>query len=76
VAELMALVEGLGPLDELAVLHTRALRAAHALMDRLAPLFPRERMVVAEVGTIIGTHVGPNALGVACLTAMGGNSEK
>lgn len=67
VEQLISLVEGLGSLEELAVLHTRAPHAAQELMDRLSGLFPRERMVVAEVGPIIGTHVGPNALGVACV---------
>lgn len=69
VARLISLVEELGPLVELAVLHTRARQDAEALADRLATLFPRERMVIAEIGTVIGTHVGPNGLGVACVTA-------
>lgn len=69
VAWLASLVEGLGPLAELAVLHSRARREAEALADRLAAFLPRERMVIAEVGTVIGTHVGPNSLGVACVTA-------
>ncbi|OQY20742.1 MAG: hypothetical protein B6I34_08485, partial [Anaerolineaceae bacterium 4572_32.1] len=66
---LISLIEELGPLDELAVLHTRAPREAEALADRLATNFPRQRMVIAEVGTIIGTHLGPNGLGAACLMA-------
>jgi DegV family protein with EDD domain len=69
VARLVSLVEELGPLAELAVLHTCAHDAAEALANRLAGPFPRERIVIAEVGTIIGTHVGPNGLGVACLMA-------
>lgn len=69
VAWLVSLVEEIAPLDELAVLHTRALEAARALAERLATFFPRRRMVIAEVGPIIGTHVGPNGLGVACVTA-------
>lgn len=69
VNHLISLIEELGPLDELAVLHTRAPREAEALADRLATNFPRQRMVIAEVGTIIGTHLGPNGLGAACLMA-------
>lgn len=69
VARLVSLVEELGPLAELAVLHSRARQAAEALTDRLAAFFPHERLVIAEVGPIIGTHVGPNGLGVACVTA-------
>jgi len=69
VARLISLVQELGPLTELAVLHTRARREAESLADRLVANYPRERMVVAEVGSIIGTHIGPNGLGVACITA-------
>ena len=69
VARLVSLVEELGPLAELAVLHSRARQAAEALADRLAAFFPRQRMVIAEVGTVIGTHVGPNGLGMACVIA-------
>lgn len=69
VGRLVSLVAKLGPLAELAVLHSRARQAAEPLADRLAAFLPRERMVIAEVGTVIGTHVGPNGLGVACVTA-------
>jgi DegV family protein with EDD domain len=69
VARLVSQVEELGPLAELAVLHSCAQQAAEALADRLAGFFPRERMVIAEVGSVIGAHVGPNGLGVACLVA-------
>ena len=69
VGRLVSLVAELGPLAELAVLHSRARQAAEPLADRLAAFLPRERMVIAEVGTVIGTHVGPNGLGVACVTA-------
>lgn len=69
---LVSLVEELGRLEELAVLHTRALSDAHALAARLAASFPRQRVVIAEVGPIIGTHVGPNGLGVACVTSESG----
>jgi DegV family protein with EDD domain len=65
---LVSLVEGLVPLAELAVLHSRARQAAESLADRLGVFYPRDRMVIAEVGTVIGTHVGPNGLGVACVT--------
>jgi DegV family protein with EDD domain len=64
---LVSLVDGLGPLTHLAVLHSRARQSAESLADRLAVHFPRHRMVIAEVGTVIGTHVGPDGLGVACV---------
>ncbi len=69
VTQLASLVEELSPLAELAVLHSNAPQAAEAFADQLAAFFPRERMIIAEVGTVIGTHVGPNGLGVACVAA-------
>ena len=33
------------------------------LLDRLAPRFPRERIVVTEVSPVIAVHLGPGALG-------------
>jgi len=68
-SQLVSVVEELGPLAELAVLHSRAPEAAEGLSDRLAAVFPRQRMVIAEVTTVLGTHVGPNALGAACVVA-------
>jgi DegV family protein with EDD domain len=69
ISQLLLLVQELGPLAELAVLHSRAQKAAEDFADRLAAVFPRQRMVIAEVATVLGTHVGPNGLGVACVVA-------
>jgi DegV family protein with EDD domain len=34
-------------------------------LDLLAPLYPREEIVVADVGAVIGAHAGPGAMGVS-----------
>jgi len=68
-SRLVSMIEELCPLAELAVLHSRALEAAEGLRDRLAAVFPRQHVVIAEVTTVLGTHVGPNALGAACVVA-------
>ncbi len=70
VRRLVELVAALGPLEELCVLHTDAPDRAAQLAEALAVVFPRERMVLAEAGTIIGTHVGPGGVGVACVLAQ------
>jgi DegV family protein with EDD domain len=63
------LVEG-GPLERLAILHTnaerRAKRLLQGLMERVRRSLPREILLV-NVTTIIGTHVGPNGLGFAAI---------
>lgn len=59
-----------GPLERLAVLHTgadaRAREFLHALMQKASQSVPRDILIV-NVTTVIGTHVGPNGLGFAAV---------
>ena len=59
-----------GPLERLAVLHTgaeaRAREFLHALMQKASQSVPRDILMV-NVTTVIGTHVGPNGLGFAAV---------
>ncbi|HSD84093.1 MAG TPA: DegV family protein [Anaerolineae bacterium] len=61
----------LGPLQSLAVLHTANLETALALADEFAMNIPklREPIIVCEATTAVGTHVGPNGLGIAAIVA-------
>jgi DegV family protein with EDD domain len=65
------LLEG-GPLERLAVLHTgaepRARSFLNQLMQRASQQIPRDILMV-NVTTVIGTHVGPNGLGFAAVRA-------
>jgi len=62
----------LGPLERLAILHTNAENRAHQLLDELmdavSQSIPRDILMV-NVTTVIGTHVGPNGLGFAVVRA-------
>ena len=51
------------------MLHTRALDAAQALADEFQTLYASlsDPITIAEATTAIGTYVGPNGLGVACV---------
>lgn len=69
IQRLIELVAGLGPLEELAVLHSDAPQEARHLAEEISFLYPLERILIAEAGVIIGTHAGPNGLGVACVVA-------
>lgn len=51
-------------IDELAVLHGAA-PDLDTFLDLLAKHFPRERIIVGDVGAVIGTHAGPRTIGVA-----------
>jgi len=69
IERLIELVAELGPLEELAVLHSNAPQEAQRLAEEISFLHSLERILIAEVGVIIGTHAGPNGLGVACVIA-------
>jgi len=59
-----------GPLERLAILHTGAERRAreflNTLMQKASQSVPRDILIV-NVTTVIGTHVGPNGLGFAAI---------
>ena len=61
----------IGPLQSLAVLHTSNYETACALADEFAMTVPnlREPIIVCEATTAVGTHVGPNGLGIAAVVA-------
>lgn len=59
-----------GSLERIAILHTNAEPRARELLDNLmmkaSPSVPRDILMV-NVTTVIGTHVGPNGLGFAAV---------
>jgi DegV family protein with EDD domain len=63
------LLEG-GPLEKLAIMHTgaepRARQFLNELMETSSQSVPRDILMV-NVTTVIGTHVGPNGLGFAAV---------
>ncbi len=65
--QLLALGRGWGPMERLAVLHSAVPEEAADLAQRLKDLSARLPLI-ADVTTVIGTHVGPGSLGLAGLT--------
>ncbi len=64
---LVEIVGDLGPLEEVAVMHANAPATAQQLVEMLAPIYPPDRILIGQVGAILGTHAGPGAVGVACV---------
>ena len=64
---LSEMTKAFGPLAELAVLHASNPAEALNLAAQLSEVFPRDRMVIGEVGAVLGTHAGRGALGVMAL---------
>ena len=56
-------VRDAGPLVTLAVVHGNA-PDVEEMLDLLAPIYPRERIIVSDLGAVIGTHGGPRTMGI------------
>ena len=62
--EELAVGAALGGRADVAVHHLDAATAADALAARLQSALPASRLVVGEVGAVVGAHVGPGMLAV------------
>lgn len=56
-----------GPIQELAVMHAAGLEFATQLRGTFERTLPEVRIPIIETGPVLGTHVGPKAVGVAWL---------
>ena len=69
-ARVVDLLGGLGPLEELALVHTHAPEEAEALGREARYLDPEGALSLsAEVTPVIGTHIGPGAVGFVAIKA-------
>lgn len=68
IAYLVDKVRQAGALEDLAVVHGQA-PDLEEFLDALSQFFDRDRVIVGDVGAVIGTHAGPRALGVAMIKA-------
>lgn len=66
VERLLTLLKDLGPLENLAVLHSNAEDDARKLLEAYGNEIPANPFII-NVTTTIGTHVGPNGLGFAAV---------
>ena len=70
VLRLLDLVRGLGPLEDLALVHTHAREGLGVLRQKAADLFPKESVPFsAEVTPVIGAHIGPGSVGFVAVQA-------
>ncbi len=68
IAHLKALLAKIGPIEQLAVLHSNAENDARRFRDDLLPhLQLRGEAPLVNTTPVIGTHVGPNGLGFAAV---------
>jgi len=62
-------IAAMGPLERLCVLHADAPEDAHRVARSLAPVWPGREIRVVPAGQAVAIHVGPQAVGVACVLA-------
>ena len=62
-AYLIDKVKEQGTVESLAVMHGDA-PDIDEFLDRLSALYPRDDIVVGDIGAVIGTHAGPRTIGV------------
>ena len=64
------IIRELGPATRLSVLHTTAPEEAQALEKRLGDLAPEGEVIAARFGPVVGTYLGPGALGVSLMSSQ------
>jgi len=62
-------VAGLSHIEELAVEHATTPDEADRLVERLGPVFPKERIFKSTISPVLGVHGGPGAMAVTVLEA-------
>jgi len=66
---LVEMAQEWAPLEEMAIMHTNCLEKAESIRNRLRRLLPDGKIWIGEATPAIGTHVGPNGIGVVCVRA-------
>jgi fatty acid-binding protein DegV len=59
---------GAGAIEHVAVTHSEA-SDIDEFLDLIAPDFPREALRIGKIGAVIGTHGGPQRIGVSWIAA-------
>ncbi len=63
-------VHSTAPVEQLAVMHSNCVDCAADLLERIRDMLPNPTgTIVINVTSVIGTHVGPHAVGVAAVVA-------
>ena len=68
---LVTLLKELVPLERVALVHTHALDRAADLLQRVQHLLPKGEVLSMDITPVFGVHLGPRAVGFACVTAHG-----
>lgn len=70
---LCSFVAGCRNIQELAVEHATTPEDADRLVERLSPIYPRERIYRSTISPVLGTYMGPSVLSVSVLEGKEGS---
>ena len=70
---LIVLLEERQPLERVALVHTHALEKAQDLRQKAQYLLPEGETLSVDITPVFGTHLGPGAVGFACVSAREGS---
>ena len=73
-ARIAEMVRGLAPISQMHISYSTGRDNAMAVRDGLADLVKPERLIESRFGPVLGTHLGPNTIGVA-VTQRSGEGE-
>ncbi len=62
-------LEEKGKVKDLAIMYNTTQNESNNLADRIAPLYPREKIIMGQIGPILGSHAGPNLI-VTCFRGV------
>lgn len=69
---LLALLQEKLPLEKVALVHTHALDEVEVFRQSARHLLPEGEIMSVEVTPVLGTHLGPGAVGFACISGQVG----
>jgi DegV family protein with EDD domain len=68
VVRLVAIFKSLVPLESVALVYTRDVTRAEALLEQVKGLLPDKPVFRTEITPVLGAHVGPGVIGFVCVT--------
>ena len=66
---LAEIVRGFAPVKSLSIIYSTTPDDAEALKDRLKGLVPEDELIISRFGPVVGTYLGPGALGVGVMSS-------
>lgn len=71
IERVIELLGELQPFERVALVHTHAADKARDLYERVQTMLPEGEVLSVDITPVIGTHIGPGAVGIACVSVSG-----